>query len=315
MNFRYRLKNFDADWNETSLRQPVKYPRLSPGRYEFEVQACNSAEVWNEAGFRLPMEVLPFIWQRWWFQSGVVLLFTACIVGLARYFSFQRLRRKLAQLEQQAALQRERTRIARDMHDEVGSKLSRLSFLSEMAAQHPQMPAGARADASEISETARDTIRSFEEIVWAVNPKNDSLAQLVNYLCRFAEEFFDGSPVQCVFNLPDVIPDIDLPTGARHHVFSGGEGGVEQRFQARAGRAGLFCGSSCTPAHLKLTLKMTDRGLGTSETGTSRAGSGNGMENMRERMHHAGGEFQIGPRQGGGTVVTLRLRAALEFKV
>lgn len=278
------------------------------------MQACNSAEVWNEAGFRLPMEVLPFIWQRWWFQSGVVLLFTACIVGLARYFSFQRLRRKLAQLEQQAALQRERTRIARDMHDEVGSKLSRLSFLSEMAAQHPQMPAGARADASEISETARDTIRSFEEIVWAVNPKNDSLAQLVNYLCRFAEEFFDGSPVQCVFNLPDVIPDIDLPTGARHHVFLAAKEALNNVFKhAQAGRVVLRL--ILHAGAFEIDIEDDGRGLGTSETGTSRAGSGNGMENMRERMHHAGGEFQIGPRQGGGTVVTLRLRAALEFKV
>ena len=122
-------------------------------------------------------------------------------------------------LKQQGALQKERARIARDMHDEVGSKLTRLSLLGEMAVGDLQISDKARADVAEISETARETILAFDEIVWAVNPRNDTLADLIHYLCRHAEEFFEGSATHCVFDLPKVITPVMLPTEVRHQVF------------------------------------------------------------------------------------------------
>ncbi len=219
VHFRYRLQGFDHEWVEAGPQRNAKYPRLPAGKYRFEVTACNEAGLWNAAGISLPFIVHPFLWQTWWFRAGVLLSFTGGVSGLVWRLSSRRLHRKLERMERQAELQRERTRIARDMHDEVGTKLSRLSLLSEMTRQQPQLPAEAQRDVAEISETARETIRSFEEIVWAVNPKNDSLANLVHYLCRFAEDFFEGSATQCVFELPEDIPAIALSTEVRHHLF------------------------------------------------------------------------------------------------
>ena len=307
VHFRYRLQNFDNEWVDLDAEAPqtAKYPQLPPGKYEFQVSACNNSGVWNEQGFRLNLAVAPFFWQTWWFRIGVLVGFTLSVVGLVRYFSFRRLRHRLASLEQQAALQRERTRIARDMHDEVGSKLSRLSLLSDMVSHEPEMPAAARGEVAEISETARDTIRSFEEIVWAVNPKNDSLPNLVNYLCRFAEDFFEGSETQCVFDMPGEIPAIELPTGARHHLFLAAKEALNNVF--KHSRAKKVC------VRLRIVeegfeIEIADDGVGLKSDGNrSRGGSGSGMDNMRERMKQAGGEFELRTHPEAGTIVVLRL--------
>ncbi len=308
VQFRNRLKGFDTEWVEAGTQRIAKYPRLPAGHYEFEVTACNEAGVWSQTGFRLPFTVQPFYWQTLWFRLGVLGAFTAGVIGLVRYVSFRRLRHELARLEQAEALHRERARIARDMHDEVGSKLSRLSLLSEMASQQPDMSASARCEVAEISETARDTIRSFEEIVWAVNPRNDSLPELMNYLCRFAEDFFEGSPTQCVFEVPDAIPDIELPTDARHHVF----------LAAKEALNNVFKHAGAKQVRVRLILNTEGFEIGIEDDGRGfdgemvrpHVGAGNGLDNIGERMKSVGGEVQLQSHDGSGTRVRLRLCCA-----
>lgn len=308
VHFRYWLRGFDKEWIEAGTQRTAKYPLLPAGPYEFQVTACNDAGVWNETGFRFPFEVEPFLSQTWWFRIGVVALFTSGIIGLVRYFSFRRLRFKLLRLEQEEALHRERARIARDMHDEVGTKLSRLSLLSEMASHQREMSESARSEAAEISETARDTIRSFEEIVWAVNPRNDSLPHLMNYLCRFAEDFFEGSPTQCVFDLPDEIPAIELPTDARHHVFLAAKEAMNNVFK-HAGAKRVRVRLTVTRERFEIGIEDDGRGFVEGAI-QSRPGKGNGLDNMRERMKSVGGELVLQSKPGAGTQVVLRIGIA-----
>lgn len=306
VSFRYRLKNFDEDWIDAGDQRTAKYPRLPAGRYEFQVQACNNAGVWNEAGERLRIRVRPFFWQQWWFRVLVLAVFTACLAGLVRYFSFRRLQRRLTQLEQQAALQKERTRIARDMHDEVGAKLSRLSLLSELAGQQTNLPAPVRGDVTEISETARDTIRSFEQIVWAVNPKNDTLANLAHYLCRFAEDLFDGTSVECAFSLPEPIPEMTVSTELRHNLF----------LATKEALNNIFKHARATQVQLRLAMAadgfeviIEDDGCGfVPGDAEIRPGTGNGLENMQARMDTVGGQMEIQSGPGAGTTVVFRVR-------
>jgi signal transduction histidine kinase/ligand-binding sensor domain-containing protein len=305
VHFRYRLKGFDTEWVEAGAQRSAKYPRLRAGRYEFEVTACNEAGVWSQAGFRLPLTVQPFYWQTWWFGLGVLAAFTAAVIGLVRYVSFRRLRRKLDHLERQAELQKERARIARDMHDEVGAKLSRLSLLSEMASHKADLPLAARGETAEISETVRDAIRSFEEIVWAINPKNDTLPDLLHYLCRFTEDFLDGSEVQCAFELPDRIPEVELPTELRHHVFLAAKEAVNNVFKHAHARQ-VWVRLKLTAGGFDIEIEDDGQGFDGGEP-AQRSGKGNGCENMRERMRLAGGRFEIQTRPGKGTRVTLRV--------
>jgi signal transduction histidine kinase/ligand-binding sensor domain-containing protein len=305
VRFRYRLKNFDKDWVDAGNQHSATYPRLPAGDYEFQVTACNADGVWNAEGSRLKFAVSPFYWQTLWFRIMVLATFTGSIIGLVRYFSFRKLQRKLMRLEQQAALQKERTRIARDMHDEVGSKLSRLSLLSEMASQQAALPASAREDVAEISETARDTIRSFEQIVWAVNPKNDTLANLAHYLCRFAEEFFDGSQIQCAFNLPEKIPDLMVSTEMRHHVFLAAKEALNNVLKHAHARHVCVCLVMTAGG---FAIRIEDDGSWLAgAAGGPRVGSGNGLENMEARMKAVGGALEINKVSSAGTSVVFRV--------
>jgi signal transduction histidine kinase len=302
VHFRHRLVGFDGNWIDSASQRSATYSRLPAGRYTFEVTACNEAGVWNEQGFRLAFSVRPFFWQTWWFRLAAAAGFSAALVGMVRYLSFRRLRRHLEQLERQAELHRERTRIARDMHDEVGAKLSRLSLLSEMASQPSLAPESFRGEIGEISETARETIRSFEDIVWAVNPRNDSLADLVDYLCRFAEELFDGTPTGCVFDVPAELPPVELPTELRHHLFLAAKEALHNVLKhARAGRVWLRV--SCADQTLEIVIEDDGCGFSLDSPGT---GGGNGLGNMRERMRQVHGTFEIHSKPGAGSRVVLR---------
>ena len=195
------------------------------------------------------------------------------------------------------------------MHDEVGSKLSRLSLLSEMAGHRSGISAEARDEVVEISETARDTIRSFEQIVWAVNPKNDTLANLAHYLCRFAEELFDGSHVQCGFNLPDKIPDVMVSTEMRHHVFLG----------AKEALNNVLKHAHATRVCVRMALQADGFEIGIEDDGKGISGAkletnvaGNGLENMQARMKAVGGIFEIKSEPGSGTSVIFRVRCPMK---
>ncbi len=302
VHFRYRLKNFDKEWIEVGTQHAATYPQLPAGNYEFKVIACNNAGVWNEKGATIAFTVAPFFWQTWWFRSVGLVLFTAALIKAVRNFSFRRLREKMRGLEQQAALNKERVRIARDMHDEVGAKLTRLSLLGDMACSHADLSPTAQADVLEISETARETILAFDEIVWAVNPRNDTLDDLIHYLCRHADEFFDGCATHCVFDLPNVIPAIMLPTEVRHQVFLAAKEALNNA--VKHAKARQVCVSLVLHQDA-FELVIDDDGLGFAPgTPSKRAAGGNGMVNMQERIQSINGRFECVSQPGQGTRIS-----------
>lgn len=304
-HFRYRLSNFDREWIVAGTSRSAVYPQLPAGKYEFQVNASNNAGVWNPTGATIRFVVAPFFWQTWWFRGLALALFTAGVILIVRYVSFRRLRERMRGLKQQAALHQERERIARDMHDEVGAKLTRLSLLSEMARGHSAMSDSASADVAEISETARETILAFDEIVWAVNPRNDTLADLTNYLCRHAEDYFEGSPTQSVFSLPQIIPPVMVPTEVRHQIF----------LAAKEALNNVLKHSKATQVDLQLILHpgafeliIHDNGVGF-EPGvpSKRAGGGNGLSNMQERIRGVEGSFECVIQPGQGTRISFKV--------
>jgi len=308
IHFRYQLSNFDKKWIEARTQFSASYPRLPAGDYEFHVVACNNAGVWNEAGARIRFVVAPFFWQTWWFRALAVTLFTAGVIGSVRYISFRRLRERMGKLQQQASLHKERARIARDMHDEVGAKLTRLSLLSDMASSQPELTATARSDVREISETARETILAFEEIVWAVNPHNDTLGDLAHYLCRHAEEFFEGSSIQCVFDLPKDMKPLMLPTEVRHQVFLAAKEALNNVMK-HAAASQVSLQFILQPAAFEVFIH--DDGCGFDPAAPpKRAGGGNGLANMRERLRSIDGRFECNAQPGHGTHVTFRVPLA-----
>jgi signal transduction histidine kinase len=179
-----------------------------------------------------------------------------------------------------------------------------------MASDHPDLPPAGKSDMKEISETARETILAFDEVLWAVNPRNDTLSDLINYVCRHAEDFFDGSSVQCVFDLPPIIPQAMLPTEIRHQAF----------LAAKEALNNVLKHSHADEVVIKLVLHAAafelvfhDNGSGFDPgVPSKRARGGSGLENMQERIRGLGGRFECDIQPGQGTRICFFIPVSLE---
>lgn len=295
-SFRYQLEGVDPDWVEAGNRRSAYYNKVAPGDYRFRVAACNNDGVWNEAGATVRLHVEPHFWETPWFFATCTMLAIGGIVSAAAGVTRARMRRELQRLEQQHAIERERARIARDMHDELGAKLTRISFQGASARRGLENPAIAGPQIEKMAQTARELVASLDEIVWAVDPENDTLENLVRYICRHAGEFFENSPVACEFAIPTALPAHRLASDARHSLFLATKEAltnVLKHAQARRVRIQV------TPRGGELEIEITDDGVGIpeaaapAEAAASGRRAGHGLANMRERLAALGGRAEI----------------------
>jgi len=298
--FKYRLEGHERAWTPAGSIRVAYYTKLPPGHYQFHVQACNEDGVWNEAGSTLVVTVLPPFWRTWWFLGGVTLCLLGMIVGSVHYVSTQRLQQQLAALRQQEALEKERARIARDLHDQLGANLTQVALLGEMAEADKALPQEVEAHARQISQTARETTHALDEIVWTVNPSNDTLDGLINYTCKYAQEYLALAGLRYRLEVPADLPATPISPELRHNVFLAAKEAVNNVVKhAHASSAWLRL--RLEPGRFTFEIEDDGRGL----DGSNEKKGRNGLLNMRKRMSDIGGEFEIHSRGGGGTCVRL----------
>ena len=301
VKFRYQLEGLGDGWVDAGTQRSVVYNFLKPGTYRFRVTACNNDGVWSEGGAHLDLIVLPHFWQTGWFYSLSALAGLGAIVGLVRTFERRKLRRQLEQLEREHMVERERTRIAKDIHDDLGSSLTRIALLSELATADKNRPAEVEGHARKIAASARETVRSLDEIVWAINPKNDTLNSLSEYLSHYATEFFEGSPVSCRFELPDEFADLALAAEVRHQLFLAVKEALHNVLKHSHAQEAWI---RVAVTGLNLEIAIHDDGCGFDMAGKSTAKHGDGLDNMQRRVSDLGGQFRIESSPGHGTRVT-----------
>lgn len=302
LRFRYMLEGFDDAWIDGSKERAAGYSRLPAGDYKFRVMACNSSGNWNEQAAEFAFTVAPFFWQTWWFRGLAAGFFIAIFVGIGRYVSFRRLRAKLRVLEQQAALSRERARIARDIHDDLGTRLSEITLLSELALQdHSQQEKG-QEHIRHISVTARQATDSLDEIVWAANPRNDTLPDLVGYIGQFAQQFLHMARIGCRLELPDQPPRWPLSAEARHNLFLVTKEALNNIVR-HAGATEVSLRVTISEQSLNLTIEDNGHGFEPNRNHPS----ADGLRNMHQRMEAIGGSCDIVSKRGAGTIVVASL--------
>jgi signal transduction histidine kinase len=301
IQFRYRLRGFDTDWIEAGTQRSAKYPRLPAGPYEFEVTACNEAGVWNRTGFHLPFAVQPFFWQTWWFRALLVMAFTSAVIATVRYVSFRRLREQMRSLEQQAVLDNERARIAKDLHDDLGAGMTQMTLLLELAVQQRLEPDSVINRVHDGLHAAREVIKSLDAAVWAVNPINNTLTELVAYIGQFGMEFLHQANIRCEMDLPDHPPERPVSAELRHSLF----------LIAKEALNNVVRHAHATEVRLRITvtaetldLLIADNGCGMKhKSGDAWA---DGLRNMRQRAEELNAQFQIESEPGAGTKISVR---------
>ena len=319
IRFRHKLEGSDPDWVNDAGTRSVRYGHLAYGHYRFRVAARNADGSWQEAAEPFAFIVpTPLYYQNW---AIFLYAFTAValVAGIVRIVSHRRLRSALARLEQQQSLERERMRIARDMHDDMGSKLTKISFLSEHAQVDAESNGPFAAKMQAIAQTSRELLQTMDEIVWVVNPRNDTLENLVTYLSHYATEYFQNTSVECELRLPREIPHHALSSEVRHNLFLT----FEETLNNVLKHAGAFSVQVEMAVNAsELEVKITDNGSGFEvpplsgpvDRATGKRG-GNGLKNMRQRLADIGGECLVNSRPSVGTTVTLRIPLNKKFPV
>ncbi|MDE3069018.1 MAG: hypothetical protein KGJ60_15915 [Verrucomicrobiota bacterium] len=302
VRFKYQLSGVDSDWNETGDGDAV-YAGLPPGKYILRVTACNNDGVWNPRGAALSFVVLRAWWQTWWFRAAALLVFAGAIASGVRYWSSRRLRMKLERLEQQQAVERERARIARDLHDDLGASLTQIGLLVEMARRNSLAGGELQSQAAQLASRVRALAGELDAVVWTINPKNDSLDKLVTYICQFSQEFFRFTPIRCRLDVSDEIPAWPLTPDVRHDLFMVMKEAMNNAIK-HSGATEVWLRVAAYDGVLKMTLEDNGRGFVPSKNGDAR----NGLGNMRARLQQMGAALDLQSRPGGGAVVEVHLR-------
>lgn len=295
VRFQYRLEGFDADWIHAGSRREATYTRVPPGQYRFHVRAANHQGNWSETGAVLAIEVLPFYWQTNIFRITLAAAWLGAVVLGGRWFLILRQRRMVAAMERRHALERERARIAHDVHDSLGANLVKISLLGDMIEGRFE-DAHSRSQLRRITQTAREAVRDMDEIVWAVNPKHDTLDSLAGYLGQFAGEQFEQTSVDCHLDIPRTLPALPLTAEVRHNLFLATKEALNNVLKHSQARD-VWLRLELEHAMLVLTVEDNGRGFPPERK------PGDGLENMRERLRDIGGQLDIESTPGAGTKV------------
>jgi len=300
--FKCWLEGHEKAPADVGAERVARYPKLPPGIYHFHVTAENEDGIWNETGSVLEITVQPYFWQTNWFRITAIIFALAIVAAIVRFISTQKLRRELQLHKQKEALEKERSRIARDLHDQLGANLTQVALLGEMAGADKNLPDEIESHAKQITETARETTHSLDEIVWAINPSNDTLEGLANYACKYAQEYFALAGLRYRVDLPTQLPAITIPPEVRHNVFLAFKEAVNNVVK-HAQASEVWIRLQLLPRDFILEIEDNGRGVGNQSAPQNR----NGLRNMARRMADIHGNFSISGGTNGGMVVRLKI--------
>lgn len=296
-----------VEWDEAfslGLAGPVTatYSELPVGFYRFRLNELSLAGLPGEAEASLAFEVPLSFWRTPWFWGLVMLLFLSAAAGAYRYVVWRQMRGELVRLESQRVLEYERVRIARDIHDDLGARVTQISLVSGLAQGDPTLSDKARTEFNAISGMARELVSALYETVWAVNPENDNLDALGNYVCQMVDNLCDQAQLPRRLRVAELPQDVQVSSHVRHNLVMAVKEAVHNVIKhARASELSVFVDWEAAA----LTVRIQDNGCGFDP---DTCAAGNGLANMRRRLEHIGGTCSIHSAPGQGTVVTFKAR-------
>lgn len=310
VSFKYRLVGLDAGWIDAGSKRTASYSHLPAGNYRFQVIACNNDGVWNRQGASLGFSVLPFYWQTWWFRGGAIFFALSIVAWSVRHETRRRMQRRVEELEHERGIERERSRIAQDIHDDIGSSLTRITMLSQSVRRGGKEPYDVAPVLGRIHDTAIEITHALDEIVWALDPRHDTLDSLACYLARFAQDRLSETSISCRLELPLNLPSWPLNTQTRHSLLLAFKEALSNALKHAAAteiQIALELGSD------EFVISVRDNGRGFDPalaTGVNPAAArvGNGLGNLRRRLAQVGGCCDIVSAPSRGTCVAFTVR-------
>lgn len=297
VQFKRMLEGYDLVWSPAMTSRTIVYPRLPPGNYRFRVMA-GVGGAWRESTQTVDFVVNPAFWQQYWFWILTSSLALALVGLFVRAAEKQRSRRRFIELEREQSLDRERSRIAHDLHDDLGAALTEIGLLGAVAQRPAVTPDRAQHYLGEITEKVRMMVDTLDEIVWAINPRNDTVTSLGDYFCEYAQRILHLASIRCRLDLAPTLPIHPLDPNRRHNLFLAFNEALNNGIRHSGATEVLIritgeCGC--------LVVSVEDNGCGLSK-GALLEGA-EGLKSMRRRLERMGGRCEIEGRDGQGTTV------------
>jgi ligand-binding sensor domain-containing protein/signal transduction histidine kinase len=289
LRYQYKLEPAEVAWGQPAAEGSVIYANLAPGKYRFLVRALNAEGHASSSPAMVRFTILSPLWAQAWFL-GLLAAVAAAILYAAHHYRIQQLLR----------VERLRTRLASDLHDEIGSGLSLIGVLSEVAKEQLlRAPAESTDSLQRVAEISRELLDSMSDIVWALNTHLDRLGDLTNRMRRFANEIFRGAGLELDFRVVGLLEDQKIDLERRRQIYLIFREGVRNILRhSFCRRAAVHL--SCKDGHFVMVISDDGRGF-------DPAGQvvGQGLTSMRERALSLGGRIEWTSEKG--TVVTLRV--------
>ena len=305
MAFKYRLEGLAEDWVEAGARRVAYYSHLPPGDYHFEVMACNEDGVWSQEAASLALTVWPHFWETWWFLGTTALAALGAAGETARRVARRRTRQHQEQLERTRALERERIRIAQDMHDDLGSRLTRLAHLGTLTLRDSRSFEEMKAHLGSLTDQVRELINAMDEVVWTVRPENDSLPNLAAFLSDYTERFLAQTGIRHRLELDPEFPALPVTAEARHNLLLAAKEVLNNAVRHGAPKL-IRLKIHALAGWLEVVVSDDGQGFAVPP---ARA-RGHGLANVAERMTLIKGSAQFASQAGQGTTVTLLMPLA-----
>jgi signal transduction histidine kinase/ligand-binding sensor domain-containing protein len=302
LSFEHRLMGASEEWSVPSPSRTVLFSNLAPGHYDFEVRAVSTDGQRSPETAHAVFTVRPPIWRRWWFLALSGLVVSSALVGFVRYRSAHKREIDRAREERLAELEQVRRRIAADLHDEIGSSLTQISILSEVARrQGAQVVPELGEPLSMIAASSRELVDAMSDIVWAINPAKDHLADLTQRMRRLAADTFSASSARVRIELPPADRELKLGANVRREVF----------LIFKESLNNIVKHSACSEVAIALAvedsvlrLDVRDNGKGFDPLAPV---DGHGLASLRSRASALGGTMTVVSAPGAGTAITLVL--------
>jgi ligand-binding sensor domain-containing protein/two-component sensor histidine kinase len=292
-----KLEGRDEDWKPTEGNH-VLYPYLPPGRYTLLLKSKDSEGNEGKHITSLTFMVHPPFWRSWWFITIIVLLTGGIVFALYK----QKVTRLLE-------IERVRTRVARDLHDDIGSSLSTINILSKVAAQKMKTDSLASKEyMQKISESSGRIMESMDDIIWSINPVNDTMGKVLVRIKEFVAETLEPKEINFIFLVPDEVKELKLDMEARRDFFL--------IFKEAINNISKYSEAQNVRIEMKkldndLNILIVDDGKGFNfNEKLSRYRGGHGLQNMKNRAQQLKGILNISSTPGNGTRIHLNMKIA-----
>ena len=304
LRFRHRLVGLDPDWIDAGAARMAAYSQLPPGRYSFRVTVGGVDGLWREAKTPVTLIVVPRFWQTVWFHAVALVTVMAVLAVLAGgvvWNERRKFRIRTERLEAQQAVERARHRIARDLHDDLGSAITEITQLGDLTLRAWPGPEALQARVKTMTGLARQLGITVDEIVWTMSSRNDTLPNLAGYISNHAEEFFRHSGIQCGLDVMKNLPDVAVNSQTRHNLFLAVKEAMNN-VAKHAQATEVILRVHCAQATLRVSVEDNGRGFD-----PTMVGKGHGLANMRERLQAVNGRVEFLGQPGSGTKVVFTL--------